>query len=575
MAENTLPVPQGLPAPANPLGRLGGMSGVRALLDQPAVKKSIPGVTALGLLGAAALAWTTLSTPPQRMLYQGLGDSDKAAISEALTTAKIDNAIDSAGTLTVAEDDYYKARMLLAAQNLPKSDPGGYAILDQLPLGVSRAVEGERLRQARETEIAKSVKAIDAVQEARVHLAMPESSVFVRDNAAPSASVMVRLAAGRSLSQEQVRSIINLVASSVPGMKPDAVTIVDQAGELLTNGDKAGDNTAASQRIDFQTKVEAKYRDQLAKLLTPLVGDGNFTAEVQAEVNLDESQATRESWDKDNAALRAENGSWATGPGADGQNTGGIPGAMSNSPPPPTTVTSPPPPGTVAAPGAPANATQAAAGPPPPATKQTDQFQRTFELGKEISVTRAMPGQVKRLSVAVVLRDPAAKKRSAAEIKQINDLVRAAVGYDQGRNDQVTVVSSAFAGATEPTEAAWYDAGWFPTVARNLTALVIALLVILFGVKPLVAALIKGRKEQLAQQPNLLGASLGGAGSGPALAGEPGGAPGRAPVSIDDLESARSYDQRVALVKDFTRDNPARAALAVRDMIRADVKQGA
>ncbi len=207
MADNTLPAAPGqtLPATGNPLSRFAGMGAVKGMLDQPAVKKSIPAIAAMGLLGSAALAWSMLSTPPQRMLYQGLNDADKAAISDALTTARINANIDGNGTLTVAEDDFYKARMLLASQNLPKSDPGGYAILDQLPLGVSRAVEGERLRQARESELARSVKEIDGVEDARVHLAMPEQSVFVRDSNAPSASVVVRLAAGRSLTDAQVK----------------------------------------------------------------------------------------------------------------------------------------------------------------------------------------------------------------------------------------------------------------------------------------------------------------------------------------------------------------------------------
>ncbi len=229
------------------------------LWANPAVKKSAPMIGVLGLLASAALAWTMIATPPQKMLFSGLNDADKAAAVEALNQANIDSAIDnSTGTLTVAEDDYYKARMLLASQNLPKATPGGYAILDQLPMGVSRAVEGERLRQARETELARSIQEIEGVTEARVHLAVPENTVFVRDNAAPSASVVVRLAAGRSLAEAQVRSVINLVASSVPGLKPDAVTIVDGAGTLLTKPGGQSGVGVSDERIDFQRRIEGK-----------------------------------------------------------------------------------------------------------------------------------------------------------------------------------------------------------------------------------------------------------------------------------------------------------------------------
>ncbi|RYY35254.1 MAG: flagellar M-ring protein FliF, partial [Sphingomonadales bacterium] len=168
---------------ANPLRQMGD------IFAQPAVKRSLPLVFMLGLIAAAALAWMALSTPPQRVLFANLPESDKAAVAQALDAANIANGIDGSGSITVAEDNYHKARMLLAGQDLPKAAPGGYALLDNLPMGASRAVEGERLRQARETELARSIGAIDTVAEARVHLATPEASVFVRDKAEPSASV--------------------------------------------------------------------------------------------------------------------------------------------------------------------------------------------------------------------------------------------------------------------------------------------------------------------------------------------------------------------------------------------------
>ena len=560
MASNALTPTQGEVLPAAPgtgasapsfteLGR-DPRGALQRLWAQPAVKKSAPMIGLLGLLGSAALAWTMVATPPQKMLFSGLTDADKAAAVEALNQANIESHIDNqTGTLTVAEDDYYKARMLLASQNLPKAAPGGYAILDQLPMGVSRAVEGERLRQARETELAKSIQEIEGVTEARVHLAMPENTVFVRDNAAPSASVIVRLGANQSLSEAQVRSIVNLVASSVPGMKPDAVTIVDGAGSLLSKpgGSALG---ASEERIDLQRRVEGKYRDQLTQLLTPLVGAGNFSAEVQAEVNLDETQATREAYGKE-GALRAEQGNW-TGNQQGQPAAEGIPGTLSNTPPPAAQVKA----GEAAQPGQGTPAASAPGAKLPDAMKQSDQFSRAYELDKEISVTRAVPGGLKRLSVAVVLREAeGAKPRTPQEIAQITDLVRAAVGYDASRNDQVTVISRKFAGASaEEKGAAWYDAGWFPVLARNLTALVIALLVIFVGLKPMLKLL--GRKREDA-------------------VGEGEMAISRPPVSVEALENAQGYEDKVKLVRDFTRDNPARAALAVKDMIRSDGKAAA
>jgi flagellar M-ring protein FliF len=543
----------GTPARA-PLQQLTG------LLGQPAVKRSLPFVFLVGLVLAGFLAWSMVATSPQRILFANVSDADKAAISSALEGASIANSIDGSGSITVAEDDYHKARMLLASEGLPKAAPGGYAILDNLPMGVSRAVEGERMRQARETELARSIQEIDAIAEARVHLATPEASAFVRDRAAPSASVIVKLQPGRALGEPQIRAIVNLVASSVPGMQPDAVTIVDQMGALLSkSGGK--DASAGDTRIDFQRRVEDKYREQLAQLLTPMVGAGNFTAEVQADVDLDESQATRESYDKQGQVMRAEQGAW-TGTSKDGQTPGGIPGALSNTPPPVSTLVAPNA-GGASAP-TPAGATApAAAAAATPQSKQSDSFTRTYETGKEISVTRAVPGNVRRLSVAVLLREEPGKPRGIAEINQINELVRATVGYNAQRQDQVTVVSRKFSVAADAGKAgpAWYEAEWVPMAARNATALVIALLVLFLGVRPLAKALLK-KRDDATQRPAL---PIGGH--------NPEDAVPVPSVSIDMLEDrGNSYDDRVGLVRGFTRENPARAALAVRDMIKADAR---
>jgi flagellar M-ring protein FliF len=285
-----------------------------------------------------------------------------------------------------------------------------------------------------------------------------------------------------------------------------------------------------------------------------MVGAGNFTAEVQADVDLDESQATRESYDKQGQVMRAEQGAW-TGTSKDGQAPGGIPGALSNTPPPVSSLV---------APNA-GGATAAAAPAPPgatPQTKQSDSFTRTYETGKEISVTRAVPGNVRRLSVAVLLREEPGKPRGIAEINQINELVRATVGYNAQRQDQVTVVSRKFSVAADAgkTGAAWYEAEWVPMAARNATALVIALLVLFLGVRPLAGALLK-KRDDATHRPAL---PIGSPDSqGPPLPS----------VSIDMLEDrGNSYDDRVGLVRGFTRENPARAALAVRDMIKADAR---
>jgi len=557
MATQIIPSPGAVPTEprfANPLKQVSGF------LTQPAVKRSLPLIFLVGLVAAAALAWATLRTPEQKTLFAGLADADKSAVVQALDTANIANGVDGSGNVTVAEDDYHKAKMLLAGQDLPKAAPGGYALLDQLPMGVSRAVEGERVKQARETEIARSIQEIDVVAEARVHLATPESTVFVRDQAAPTASVVLKLQPGRVLSDAQTRSIVNLVAASVPGMKPDNVTIVDQMGTLLSNPSDGSGAGESDRRIAVQRQVEDKVKAQVAQLLTPLVGAGNFTAEVQADINFDETQATRESYEKQ-GTVRAEQGSW-TGNQPGAGTPGGIPGALSNQPPAASTLATPATGGQQPGPNG-----QTPAGPVTDALKQSDSFARSYDLGREVSVTRNAPGSVRRLSVAVLLREPDKGRRTALEVQQITGLVQAAVGYNAGRQDQVNVISKKFTGAAieGADAAAWYQAEWVPMVVRNATALLIALLVLFLGVRPMAKALMKKREDATEDGPRLAFANPD---ADPATAedGTP-VLPGQ-PVSIEMLDSARNYDERVGLVRGFTRENPARAALAVRDMIK-------
>lgn len=561
--ENALATTGGVPAAAAPARFANPLTQIGGLMKQPAVKRSLPLIFIVGLVLAAAMAWMALATPPQRTLFPQLPDSDKQAVVDALGAAKIASSVDDSGGITVAEDDYHRARILLAGQGLPKAAPGGYAILDQLPMGVSRAVEGERLRQARETELAKSIGEIESVADARVHLAMPESSVFVRDNAQPSASVIVRLEPGRSLTQAQVRSIVNLVASSVPGMKADQVTIIDQMGALLSKPtDGSEGSTLSDERIDYQRRIEDKYRAQLNTLLTPLLGAGNFSAEIQADVDLDQSQATRESYDKQ-GVVRAEQGTWQGN--TPGETTpGGVPGALSNTPPAASTLATatPGPAGATVQPGTAPGAT--------PPVKTSENFNRAYDLGKEVSVTRAAPGSIRRLSVAVLLREAeGGKPRTPAEIQQINDLVKAAVGYNQQRQDTVTVISRKFSPDAVATDVArpWYDADWVPLAARNGTALVIALLVLFMGVRPMVKAINEKRKADAAAETARAAAAQAAAQA--ALTAPT----GPEPVSMAMLETAQNYDDRVGLVRGFTRDNPTRAALAIRDMIQSDGKQ--
>lgn len=450
---------------ANPLERLGSLTA------QPLVRRALPWFLGIAALGGAALVYGLVSAPPQRMLYAELGDADRAGVAASLDKAGIAYAIDPAsGALTVGADDLYKARMLVASDGaLAAPDP--VADLNNLPLGASRTLEGERLRGAREHELTLTIQQIDGVESVRVHLAEGNRSVFVRDEAPPSASVMVRMAKGRKLGDAQVSAIVNLVAGSVPGLSPDAVRVADQNGRLLSDPSAKG-----SDRLELQGRLEDKLRAQLDQLLTPVLGASNFTSEIQVELDMDEVTSARESYDK-TGVVRAETSQQSQGLGGTQMPAAGVPGALSNTPPP---------------------ATQAVPGPPQPTAVQgapgavpvtgESSASRTYELGREVSVANAAPGKIRRLSVAVAISQEVMKKAKPGDLEQIKALVSAATGADPARGDQVQVLIRPFEPvASEPPP--FWEAPWFAMVVRSSAAVLAVLLVLLLGVRPLIRAL--------------------------------------------------------------------------------------
>ena len=557
-ANDLTPMPARGPSAGAPMP-FNGLSGVRAFIAQPAVQKSLPLLGIVAMLALAAIIWMIFSAPPARALFAGLPDEEKAAVVEALNSGGIANAIDrSTGAITVSEDDYHRARMLVASQGLPRGGQTGSEAMAAMPLGASRAVEGERIRGARELDLARTIEAIDVVQSARVHLAVEAPSVFVRERARAAASVMLTLAPGRSLGDNQVQAIVNLVASSVPGLTAEGVSVIDQNGRLLSRSDGDGGTGISDRQIAVQTAVEDRTRRAIAAILTPIVGAENFTAEVHAEMDFSEVQSTREGYPENQRALRSEEGELSTDSTA-GAPAGGIPGALSNQPPPAAEVSATPDPS--AAPGAEAGATAVAAG------RRTENYNRSFALGREVSVTRQQVGTVRRMSVAVALRNPeGGRPRSRQEIQQIEQLVKGAIGFDSARGDVVALNSRAFV-TTTAEEPAWWEAAWVSPLARNLTAIILAVLVV-FGLgKPL----LKKGSAALARRAETKNAARGAVGGEIAsVLADRARSDLEMKVSLEMIEATRDYETRASLIRTFVRQDPARAALVVRDLIRAD-----
>src|SRR5690606_13078956 len=506
---------------------------VRAFTAQPPVRKALPWFVGMAGIGLLAMTWATLSPAPQRILYSSLGDAERADVAAALDKAGIDFTIDNGtGALTVDEGDLYRARMLVASEGAVALPQSGSELLDSLPMGASRTLEGDRLRAAQERELTLTIGEINGVEAVRVHLARAERSVFVRENAPPSASVMVRMASGRQLSDGQVTAIANLVAASVPGLSIDAVRIVDQHGRLLSQAD-----SASSDRLELQSRMESKLRSQIAQLLTPMLGEGNFSSEIQSELDMSEITSARESYDKEGAVRRETQQESQTVGGA----AVGVPGVLSNTPPPAAEAQ----PG--APEGGPADANRA------PTTGESS-ASRTYELGREVAVSNSTPGSVKRLSVAVALSKEAMQGTSAAELTKIEELIGAAVGANPERGDQVAVMVRPFEPVVMEAPPFW-ETPWFATILRNVVALLAVLLVLLLGVRPLLKA-VTGRKKSQEEGDEEEGAE--GAAQGGRLSVMTPADPG---IDRDRLAAQIELAQRIV------REKPDDALLALRRML--------
>lgn len=506
---------------------------VRTFSGQPPVRKALPWFAGVAAIGLVALTWTALSPEPQRMLYSSLGDAERADVAAALDKAAIGYTIDNTtGALSVDESDLYRARMLVASEGALAAPESGTQMLDSLPMGASRTLEGDRLRAAQERDLTLTIMEIDGVEAARVHLARPERSVFVREDSPPTASVMVRMARGRQLGDSQVTAIANLVAASVPGLAIDAVRIVDQHGRLLSQVDSKD-----SDRLNLQAQMESKLRMQLAQLLTPMLGEGNFSSEIQVELDMDEVTSARESYDKEGAVRRETQQQSQTAGGA----ALGVPGVLSNTPPADAE----------AQPGAPVGGAAAGAAPP---TMGESSATRTYELGREVAVSNSGPGGVKRLSVAVALSKDAMKGVSAAEMKKLEALIGAAVGANLQRGDQVAVMVRPFQ-SVEIEAVPFWETPWFATILRNAVALLAVLLVLLLAVRPIIKAFTRDKRAEMED-------------------GEDGTEPGQprrnATLAMVPHEAGPDRDRltaQIELAQRIVREKPDDALLALRRML--------
>ncbi len=551
------------------------------------------GLAASVAIGFAVVLWS--QQPDYRPLYGSLAGMDSKQIMETLAAADIAYTVEpNSGALLVKADDVARARMKLAAAGVTPSDSNiGFEILDKdQGLGTSQFMEATRYRRGLEGELARTISSLNNVKGARVHLAIPKSSVFVRDERKPSASVLVELFSGRSLEPGQVLAIINLVATSVPELSKSQITVVDQKGNLLSDMAENSALTQAGKQFDYSRRMESMLTQRVHNILQPVLGNDRYKAEVSADVDFSAVESTSEQFNPDQPALRSEQSTSEQRTASNGPQ--GVPGALSNQPPAPASA--PQTTGGAAAtagaiqPGQPlldANGQQImdpATGQPmlaPYPADKRNQSTKNFELDRSISHTKQQQGRVNRLSVSVVVDDQVKVNAadgavtrapwSADELARFTRLVQDAVGFDASRGDSVSVINMPFSAERGEViaEAAFYTQPWFWDIVKQVLG-VLFILVLVFGVlRPVLNNITgNGKNKQLAA----FGGSdveLGGMGG---LDGELandrvslGG-----PQSILLPSPSEGYDAQLNAIKSLVAEDPGRVAQVVKEWINAD-----
>ncbi len=555
------------PAPAaqvNPLAS--GFSGL-SILRQIGL---LVGLAASIAIGFAVVLWSM--EPDYQPLLTDMAHVDAAQAVDTLKANDIPYKIDSrSGALLVASENVYDARLKLAALGITDNKSVGFELLDkEQSLGTSQFMEGISYRRGLEGELSRTITNLHSVKSARVHLALPKASVFVRDSRKPTASVFVELARGRRLQEEQVSAIVNLVASSVPQLESNHVTIIDQNGRLLSEQGQSESAAAAARQFTYTRKLEDVLNKRVQQILEPIIGGDKFKTQVSAEVDFTAIEQTEEAYNPELSVLRSEQTSEEQRSG--GIDAGGVPGALSNQPPGAATV---PEVATAGEPGAIA--------PAAPARNVRTQATRNFELDRSISYTRHQQGKIQRISVAVVVDNKSgAGDDSAAgvtweqaELDSMTNLIKSAVGFNEARGDTVTVINAAFAPIAlietevEPEVPIW-ETAFFQKMLKQGAAFVLVLILVFAVLRPIMKSLSDtgAQKNALAQatanaQAAANAATTGG-GQGMAMPGMAGAA-GAGTALLPG--PGQNYDTQLSSAQALVADNPERAAQVIRQWV--------
>ena len=539
--------------------------------NEPSVQRSIPTLMAVIVCFVGLMAYLMLQKPSRTTLYSSLPEAEKMRVVEALKNAGVDVILDpTTGEVLVPTSDYHNSRIMLAAQGLPASVPEGYSGLNDMPMGTSRSVESMHIKQAQELELARSISEIDTVLAARVHLALPEKSVFVRSNPDPTASVFLQLANGRSLGRTQVEAIIHLVSSSVPGLNKENVTVIDQNGALLSRTADDPDSILSDSQLEYKMRLEGIYRHRVVSILTPIVGAGNVNAQINIDFDFTRTDRTEEIVDPNGNALRSEQ---KTLDQTADLTAKGIPGAVTNTPPTKAELE--------------IEEGQGPEGVGGQLQTRSSSEVRNFEVSRTVSTTQNPRVQIDRLFASVLVSDKLVvdpetnlevrQPLSQEEIERIETLVKDSIGFDEERGDSVTVKSAEFVDTLMAAAVPWYEKSWFEEVSRQITTILILSIVALGVMRPLLSRIL----VPVGAVPPGMAAAAGDedldidtveVGEGESLEDIKAKLkPKKAAISAEMLDTANTYDDKVAVIRMIVSDEAGRVSNVFKNMMRQDM----
>ncbi|MFO1401160.1 MAG: flagellar basal-body MS-ring/collar protein FliF [Steroidobacteraceae bacterium] len=524
------------------------------------------GVAAAVAVGVAVMLWW--QGPNWSLLYGNLSARDTSEVVQALQTAGIQYKLnESTGAVMVPAEKVHDARLQLASQGLPESSSSGLDLVSKdSSFGVSQFMENARYQYALETELGRTIAALRGVEAARVHLALPQQSAFVRDRRPASASVLVQLRQGSRLESEQVSSIVHLVASSIPELDAGHVTVVDQQGRLLSSPDANG-KSIATEQFEAAQRLEESYDQRIEQMLAPLVGADRVRAQTTVELDAGASEEAREQYRPESGIVRSEQTSESVTRNTAAQ-AGGVPGALTNQPPQGgVAVPASAPAG--AAPGTPAAATAAAAAAASQPENSSKQETRNFEIDRTLSYSHQPGGRIKRVTVAVLLDNvkvtgadgkETTQPLAAAQLEDITKLVKSAVGYDEARGDSVSVVNAAFRDESTtltPEAVPLWQRPWVMYAVRLALGAIVLLVLALGVLRPLLRNLTTAA------------AAAAGGGAAPlsieAVAGEAGQA-GAAPAAAIPGQPL-AFEQQIVQARNLVAQDPKRVAQVVKTWV--------